>query len=67
MNYLIDGDSGKVVEKFNQMGGIERPKSAGAAASPSTVTGSATPNTAIEDLKTNKRAGAESAGVAAAA
>jgi Zn-dependent metalloprotease len=50
MNYLIDGDSGKIIEKFNQMGGIERP--AKSATSPSTVTGSATPNAAIQDLKT---------------
>jgi bacillolysin len=50
MNYLIDGDSGKIVEKFNQMGGIERPKAS--ATSPSTVTGTATPNAAIQDLAT---------------
>ncbi len=50
MNYLIDGDSGKIVQSFNQMGGIERPKAAGA--TPATVTGSATPNAAIQDMKT---------------
>ncbi|WP_224361239.1 M4 family metallopeptidase [Hyalangium versicolor] len=50
MNYLIDGDTGKVVEKFNQMGGIEKPKAG--ATSPSTVTGTASPNAKIEDLKT---------------
>ncbi len=51
MNYLIDGDSGKVIQKFNQMGGIERP-TAKASTTPTTVTGSATPNAKIRDLTT---------------
>ena len=43
-NYLIDGETGKVVEKFNQMGGIELPGKRAAADAPTTVTGSAAPN-----------------------
>ncbi|MDY7226850.1 M4 family metallopeptidase [Hyalangium rubrum] len=50
MNYLIDANTGKMFESYNQMGGIEldrKPRS-----EPKTVTGSATPNAAITDLGT---------------
>ncbi|WP_044199370.1 M4 family metallopeptidase [Hyalangium minutum] len=49
-NYLIDGETGKVAEKWNQMGGIELPSKAAKAAAP--ITGSATPNAEIKDLST---------------
>jgi Zn-dependent metalloprotease len=50
MNYLIDANSGKLLEKYNQMGGIEL--DAKARTEPKTVTGSATPNAEIKDLST---------------
>ncbi|MFL5350780.1 MAG: M4 family metallopeptidase [Hyalangium sp.] len=49
MNYLIDGDSGKIVQSFNQIGGFEKKP---AATTPSAVTGTATPNADIKDNKT---------------
>jgi bacillolysin len=49
-NYLIDGDTGKVHEKWNQMGGIEIPEKN--VTEPTPVTGSATPNAEIKDLAT---------------
>jgi bacillolysin len=56
MNYLIDGDSGKVVQQFDQMGGLERPRqpllAAPTPAPALAVTGSASPNAPILDLKT---------------
>ncbi len=51
MNYLIDANTGKVLEKCNQMGGIE-PWKPRRATEPKTITGSATPNAAIKDLGT---------------
>jgi Zn-dependent metalloprotease len=50
MNYLIDANTGKVFEKYNQMGGIEL--DAKANLEPKTVTGTATPNAEIKDLST---------------
>jgi bacillolysin len=50
MNYLIDANSGKLLEKYNQMGGIEL--DAKARTEPKVVTGSATPNAAIADNST---------------
>jgi Zn-dependent metalloprotease len=50
MNYLIDGETGKAVEKWNQMGGIEIPEKL--AVDPKTVSGTATPNAPIKDLST---------------
>ncbi len=50
-NYLIDGSTGKIHEKWNQMGGIEIPQK-GVDAEPKTVTGTATPNAPIKDLST---------------
>jgi Zn-dependent metalloprotease len=50
MNYLIDANSGKLLEKYNQMGGIEL--DAKADTEPKKVTGSATPNAEIKDLST---------------
>jgi len=49
-NYLIDGETGKVAEKWNQMGGIEIPEKLNA--EPAPITGSATPNAEIKDLST---------------
>jgi bacillolysin len=49
-NYLIDGETGKVHEKWNQMGGIEIPEKLNA--EPTPITGSATPNAEIKDLST---------------
>jgi bacillolysin len=51
MNYLIDANTGKVFEKYNQMGGIELPGKT-RATEPKTVTGTATPNAEIKDLST---------------
>ncbi|ADO69497.1 M4 family metallopeptidase [Stigmatella aurantiaca] len=50
MNYLLDANSGKLFESFNQLGGIERPKAT--RTEPTAVTGTATPNAAIQDNKT---------------
>ncbi|WP_224242178.1 M4 family metallopeptidase [Hyalangium gracile] len=50
MNYLIDGETGKIHEQFNQIGGIELP--ARNNTTPPTVTGTASPNAAIQDLAT---------------
>ncbi len=50
MNYLIDANSGKVFESYNQIGGIELDHAP--RAEPKTVTGSATPEAAIQDLAT---------------
>jgi len=49
-NYLVDGETGKVHEKWNQIGGIEIPKKL--ATEPTPITGSATPNAEIKDLST---------------
>jgi bacillolysin len=51
MNYLVDGNTGKVYEKWNQMGGIEIPQK-GVQTEPKTVSATATPNAAIKDLST---------------
>ncbi len=59
MNYFVDGDSGKVVQQFDAMGGLDRARTpafaVGAPATPPptlAVTGAATPNAPILDLKT---------------
>lgn len=47
MNYLIDTQSGRLLEKFNQIGGVEIP--AKRPAQPLTVEGTTSPNAPIKD------------------
>ncbi|HLL54836.1 MAG TPA: PepSY domain-containing protein, partial [Myxococcaceae bacterium] len=53
MNYMVDANSGKVLDQWNQMGGIELDRApANTNAEPVTVTASTSPNAAIADKST---------------